>query len=559
MLQNELQRFIFKIHSSKIRKAGWNLQLALPAARINNEIISLAGSQMLRWIDELNGDEDWEQKARDIRSEIRKIKKEPHSPQNKRKIRKLYADLDEIQFKEDYISVIIDRKSDYHRLCKGFTINGVEYQRLLGTAGGIKMSTIVFVSKRLHDQLVERINNGRDMTKAFNPAKLEAYKALTCSASYPVSMPNGIAVVPDCETEFMAEVIHLKNSDGDGEPIMSEPMMDLVKLDASDGFGLMLPSLAERWSEELGLDYLVAGCCCRMAFTKGMIFTFDFLDFAENIAGGYFIKDAWGYDVDLRNVELILTTSMLKLWDSYGSMDEYMKKSRANHYSFGITKTTPKELEHERHLNYQFIQSFKLNDDDIKELVSMSMNELSDVIGNDWVKSLLFLRGSGMNETNVRKMDDDYIKALMVCPDIINDPHTQDCIFHNVRKRIKEAKTGVIKVHGNFSVASGDPYALCQSMFGMEVTGLLKAGEIYNKYWSDRNTESVVAFRAPMSCHHNVRKLHPVARDEISYWYRYMDTCTIINAWDTVMPALNGMDKMLSLLPATVIANSVNL
>lgn len=542
MLQNELQRFIFKVHSSKIRKAGWNLQLALPMARMNNEIISLAGSQMLRWIDELNGDGDWEDRARVIRSEIRKIKKEPHSPQNKRRIRKLYADLDEAQFKPDYISVVIDRKSDYKRLCKGFKINGIEYQRLLGTAGGIKMSTIVFVSKRLHDKLAERIDNGRDMSKAFNPAKLEAYRALTCSASQPVSMPIGITVVPDCETEFLAKVIHIRDSDDDGEPIMSDPMMDTVKLDASDGFGLMLPSLAKRWSEELGLDYVMAGANSRFSYEKGMIFTFDFLDFAENVAGSYIIKDAWGYDVDLRNVELILTTSMLKLWDSYGSMDEYLKKSMANHYSFGLTKTTPKELEHERHLNYQFIQSFHLDDDDINELVSMSVNELSDVIGNDWTKALLFLRGMGMNDDNVRNMENDYIKAMMICPEVIDDPHTQDSIYRNVRKQIKEAKTGVIKVHGNFSIASGDPYALCQSMFGMEVTGLLKAGEIYNKYWSDRQTSDVVCFRAPMSCHSNIRKLHPVDRDETSYWYRYMDTCTIFNAWDTCMPALNGMD-----------------
>ncbi len=39
---------------------------------------------------------------------------------------------------------------------------------------------------------------------------------------------------------------------------------------------------------------------------KGMVFTFDFLDFAEKVAGSYMVKDAWGNDVDIRNVELIL-------------------------------------------------------------------------------------------------------------------------------------------------------------------------------------------------------------------------------------------------------------
>ena len=543
MLQSELQRYILKIHSAKIRKANWDLNLPLSDARKNDEIISLASSQMLRWIDELNGDEHSEERAREIRSEIKRLRKLPNSQQTKRDIRKLYSELDRIQFKPDYVSIVMDRNSDYRRLCKGFKINGIEYKRMLGTAGGIKMSTIVFVSARLYDELNKRVNNGRDMNKAFNPAKLEAYKALTCSASHPVSMPNGIAVVSDCYTEFYDTVIHLENSPGDGEPIMSEPVRELVRIDASDGFGLMLPSLAERWSDELQLGYRMAGGNCRMAFTKGMMFTFDFLDFAENVAHNFIIKDVWGNDVDLRNVELVLTESMVKLWDSYSSCEEFLRNSAENHYTFSIAKTTPKKLENERALNYQFIQSFRLDDDDIEELISTTKSEIEDVLGGDWRKTLLFLRGGEMDERNVLANDDDHIvRAIMVYPDIMNDPYIQDYVYKLVRGHIKEAKTGVLNVHGNYSIISGDPYALCQHMFGLEVTGLLKAGEIYNKYWSDAGAEDVIAFRAPMSCHNNTRKLHPVKRDETDYWYRYMDKCTILNDWDTVAPACNGAD-----------------
>ena len=543
MIQSELQRYILKVHSAKIRKANWDLNLPLSDARKNDEIISLASSQMLRWIDELNGDSDSEDKARAIRAEIKKLRNQPNSQQNKREVRKLYSELDKIQFKPDYISIIIDRNSDYKRLCKGFKINGIPYKRMLGTSGGIKMSTIVFVSARLYDELNKRVNNGRDMAKAFNPAKLEAYKALTCSASHPVSMPNGIAVVSDCETEFFDTVIHLENAPGDGEPIMSEPVNELVKIDASDGFGLMLPSLAERWSEELELGYTMAGANCRMSFTKGMMFAFDFLDFAENIAHTYIIKDVWGNDVDLRNVELVLTESMVKLWSSYESCEDFLSKSMDNHYTFAVTKTTPKKLENERALNYQFIQSFKLDDNDIEELVSTTKTQIEDVLGGDWKKTLLFLRGSGMTEDNVLIDNGDYVtKAIMVYPDIINDPYIQDYIYKQIRFRIKEAKTGVLNVHGNFSIASGDPYSLCQHMFGLEVTGLLRSGEIYNKYWRDAGSESVVCFRAPMSCHNNIRKLNVANREDVNYWYRYMNTCTIFNSWDTCMPSLNGMD-----------------
>lgn len=540
--QQACQKYIFKIHSSRLRKAKWKLTLPLPEARRNEEIISLADSQILRWIDELNGITDADDKARIIKAEIRRIRREPNSVQNRRTIKRLYSDLDEIQFKADYMCLIIDKEKDYHRACSGFSINGVSYRRLLGTNGGVKNETIVFVSERLHDELVRRIENGRDMTKELVPAKLEAYKALTCSASIPVSFPNGILVVPDCETEFISDVVYL-NDELDGEPVMENLYGETVQLNESDGYGLMLPSLAARWSKELGLDYLVSGVNTRFSWEKGMVFTFDFLDFAERVSGSYVVKDAWGNDVDIRNIELILTTSMLKLWDSYKSIDDYLECCMENKYTFGVAKTCPKELESERSLNYQFIQSYDLCDEDIEELIKPTIDEIHDILHGDWAKSVLFLQGQGLTGDNVDRIEDNYGKAIMIEKTVLYDSYVQSSIYRLIRNRINEAKVGVLKVHGNYSIVSGDPYSLCQSVFGMDITGILKPGEIYNKYWCDYGSERLACFRAPMTCHNNIRLVRPHKSDDASYWFRYMNTCTIFNSWDTAAHALNGMDK----------------
>lgn len=540
--QQECQKYIFKIHSSRLRKERWNLTLPLEEARRNDEIISLASSQMLRWIAELNGVEDADERARAIKGEIKSLRKQSNTPQIKRQIRKLYKDLDELQFQPDYMSLVIDKEKDYWRACKGFSINGVRYKRLLGTNGGIKNSTIVFVSERLHDELDRRINNDRDTTKEFVTAKLEAYKALTCSASIPVSMPHGVCVVDDAETEFFEDIIYLSDEE-DGEPIMRNADHELIKMDASDGFGLMLPSLAQRWSEELHLDYVMSGCNTRNSFEKGMVYTFDFLDFAENVAGQYIIHDAWGNKVDLRSIELVLTTSMVKLWDSYFSCDDYLEKSAKNGYTFAITKTCPKNLENERDCNYQYLNPFAwITDDDIDELIKPTLSEIRDVLSGDWRKSLLFLRGAGITADNVENAPDDFIKSIMIDQTMINDPYIQSTIYGLIKNRIDEAKVGVLKVHGNYSICSGDPYTLCQSMFGMEKTGLLKAGEIYNRYWVDSGSEDLLCFRSPMSSANNIKMVHPVHNDEIDYWYQHMTTCTIFNSWDTIAAALNGMD-----------------
>lgn len=518
------------------------MTLPIAEARNNDEVISLASSQVLRWLDELNGITDADAKAREIRAEINRIRKEPNSRESKAEIRRLYAQMDSIQFKPDYMCLIIDKEKDYYRACKGFSINGISYKRLLGTNGGIKNSTIVFISERHADEIRRRIDNGRDMNKELVPAKLEAYKALTCSASIPVSMPNGILVVSDVETEYTADTIYL-NDECEGEPEMEYRPGSVVRMDASDGFGLMMPSLAERWSRELNLDYTVSGVNTRFSFEKGMVFTFDFQAFARDVAENYIVHDVWGNEVDIRDVELILTESMLKLWDSYPSCDALLECCRENGYTFGVTKTCPEFLENERTLNYQFIQSYDLDNEDIDRLIAPTMNELREVLGNDWRKSLLFLFGSELNAEKVRNLPKmNCCKSVMADRRMINDPFIFNHIYQLIRKRIDEAKVGVLKVHGNYSIVCGDPYALCQHIFGLEVTGLLKAGEIYNQYWADAGAEKLSCYRAPMTCHNNIRLVHPVDNAAVRYWYQYIHTGTVFNAWDTATAALNGCD-----------------
>lgn len=540
--QLSCQKYILKINSSRLRRERWNLTLPIDEARRNEEVISLADSQVLRWIDELNGIEGADQKAKEIKSQIKALRKEPVNTQNKRKMRQLYSDLDSLQYKPDYMCLIIDKEKDYRRAVKGFKINGIKYKRLLGTTGGIKNSTIIFVSERLWSEIRRRIDNGRDVTKELVTAKLGAYMALTCSASTPVSFPNGLLVVNDAETQFKSDIIYLANRE-DGEPIMERYNDYDITLDATDGFGIMLPSLAARWSSELGLDYVASGMCTRFSFEKGMVFTFDFLDFADKVAGGnYMVKDAWGNNVDIRNVELVLTTSMVKLWDSYKSCDDYIRLSLENKYTFGITKACPRELENVRNLNYQFIQSYDLSPEDIDELITPTIEEIYDVLNGDWRRASVFLKGVGLCDKNISKIEDDYAKAIMIDQRVFEDPYVQNNIYQLIKNRINKAKVGVVKVHGNYSIVSGDPYLLCQSIFGLDKTGLLKSGEIYNKYWADDGAEKVACFRAPMTTHENIRVMSPCRSDEVRYWYQYMKTCTIINAWDTTMPALNGLD-----------------
>ena len=538
--QQVAQKYIFKIHTDRLKKSKWKLKLTLSEARDNDEMISIGDSQMLRWIDELNGITGSEERVREIRSEIKALRKRENALYFRRRIRDLYSELDAIQFKPDYMHLVVDKNRDYLRACKGFTINDVRYVRLLGTSGGVKNSTVVFVSERLAPILRSRIDNGRNKDVPLVPAKLEAYRALACSGSTPVSMPNGILVVNDCITHFKEDVLYLTD-ENDGEPDLREWNGFDVELNASDGCGMMLPRLAERWSEELKLDYTASALNTRQSWEKGVVFTFDFVEFADKVAGTRIVKDAWDNEVDIGDVELVLTTSMLKLWNCYDSIDQYLACCAENHYTFGIAKTAPRELENRRAANYQFLQCLKMTDEQIDRLISPTVEEIKDVISGDYRKALLFMAGTNITEANV-KQQTDYIKAIMIDPAMYDDPFIRQKIKRAIKKKIDDAKIGVIDLHANYSIIGGDLYALCQSIFGLEVTGLLRAGEIYNKYWYDVGSKNVVCFRAPMSTAENVRPMMVGDREDVLYWFRYITTCTIMNCWDTCTAALNGCD-----------------
>lgn len=396
--QQIYQQFIYKIHSTRILKSpNKDLQITLSEARDNNEIISLADSNVLRMIDDIN-DCDREKmaaKIKELRGLIKYHKKQLKTKNNIRsctqEIRKLYRQLDDIQHKTDYVAIIMDNPKDMDMLNQGFKINGIEYHRLIGTTNGVKKNTVVYASvlnskqKTICDDLTFRMNNGRNPNKEIVPAKFEAYKALTCSASIPVSDHMGILVVDDLVVTCKEKIIKLDDSDNNNdEPVLTEnDELEEIEIIDSDGYGLITPELSKKWAVDICEDYLPSGYCIRNSFCKGMVFTFDFQKFAETYGtftdGKCMVCDVWGNVYDIKDVDLILTTSMLKLWDSYESLNDYLNNCDKNGYTFSITKACPKTLENERNMNYQFLQSYEFSDEEIGELLSPTINEIKDV------------------------------------------------------------------------------------------------------------------------------------------------------------------------------------
>lgn len=533
--------------SKRLKQARWNLALPLQSAMRNkNDIVALNDSQILRWICELNGVENLDFEVSKLKKEIKLTKREPISNENKNKIKELYKKLYSLQYQKDYFCMIMNSDKDYDSANQGFKINGYKYHRLLGTNGGIKKSTITYIGDNIYKEIIKRMDNGRDKTKPIIPAKLEAYQALICSGSIPVTMPK-ILIVNDCNVIFRENILKI-NDECEEEPQITYEKDYEIEYCDSDGYGFMSPEYSRIVNKELyGNEFegqTISGINTRYAWTKGMLFTFDFVEFAKRINNeNYMLKDAWGDWRDIRDYDVILTTSMVKLWDSYKCLEHFINCCNENHYQFSVAKITPHELENVRNSNYQFLQTYDLSDEKLYELCKPTIDEITDVLGYDWRKAIVFAKGMYLTEDNVNYLDNDFIKALMIDKRLLNDPFVMQKLHSMIKKRISDAAKGSIKLSGNFAIVSGDLYSLAQSLFGLPVTGLLKKGEVYHKYWIDKDVDEIALFRAPMTCHNNIRRRKVVHNEEMDFWYQYNTTGIILNSWDTTCDALNGADK----------------
>lgn len=205
----------------------------------------------------------------------------------------------------------------------------------------------MFVNEEVYDELMRRINNGRymgpevgeeiktynDMPLAYKfiPAKLNAYFALQCSASIVVPWPR-IIVVDDTINKFTARVRTVHNTGAPGHdnwPYAEHAEDKEIEYNCSDGMGFISPEMSAIWANALREgNEPISGFNTRCSFLKGMVFTIPFIEFAEEVAGTYEIIDAWGDTRDVRDADVILTTSMLKLWNSYAGLEDYLENCR---------------------------------------------------------------------------------------------------------------------------------------------------------------------------------------------------------------------------------------
>ena len=136
-----------------------------------------------------------------------------------------------------------------------------------------------------------------------------------------------------------------------------------------------------------------------------------------------------------------------------------------------------------------------------------------------------------------------YFQALNHDEELLND----NFVFGKVKEAIGYAErrtyAGKLKVKGNYQILAPDIYALAQHAFGLPVTGILPAWEIYSKYWNENSTSAteVDMLRNPhVGCEHCVMKLHD--SPEAAKWFQYQTGTVVTSIYDTAVLRCGGAD-----------------
>jgi hypothetical protein len=533
--------YTYHIKSSRIIRSNFNIYLDIQQARKNGEIVSVAENQVIRSIFDIQKRKYDIEEINNLLIEKRKLKGKKSTQVTINRILTIESRLNEILFIPEIISVVVEDKREYKKIIKNsFIINGEKYVRLMCGAGHSRRNTVIFCAAKIEKQLKTILRNGIDLSVPISYNKYNAYFALSFSGTSKVSKPY-YTVIPDLVITRNEKVDYVIESEK-SEDVIEERTMP-IEFNIFDGQGIISVEQATKWSKELSLDYIPSTFIVRNAFMKGMVCVIDFHKYSDEI-GEHIIKDVYGNDVNIRDMDLILSKSMFKGQCFYKSIKEYEQQCDKNNMFWGISRFAPKKEYEYAFSNYQFLQALNLDDEKIKNLCEKTLKYFSNVLlgekGNV-AYALLYLLGQMTHEEkesfSVNKILDPVTKSLILNNKLIEDSYVQNHILHSLNRKIKDSYIGNLLLNGNYSTIMADPFAMMEWCFGKNPKGLLKRDEHYSNFWNKKGIKKVAAMRAPLTWRSEVNILNFINNSQTSEWYKYLTGGIVYNIF--------GIDNML--------------
>lgn len=507
------------VDSKELAEIKGELELSRQEATKEGKIIGIAQSQVIDWLYELRNT-SYEQMC----EQVSELKQQMKKAKNRKAIKE---QIDELVFVDELVRVRFSRQADFKKYGKEFTLNGHKYVFILNKGD----ETITYIRQDLFDVINKKIEGSRDVECKLVPAKLNAYRSLAMSTSKAVTDTNKVIVVKDCYKELYQKYLYVNASE-----LQIEDREEFVSRNINDGYGFVSPQLAQQWSQDLGHDVIDSGFQVRNLYCKGMLATFDFVQFAED-HDTFKVVDYWGAVRDIRDAQIILSESMLKLAGAYSSCEEWLQAVQQHDYRWRVAKTSKKQKY--GYTNYQQILPMSLTSEDCEELLSDSINMLKDIHGGEYVSTALYLNGDSASNTNFA--DYNLAKLLQLELELVNDYFINQKIQANTRRTKKELKSGRALINSSFQIIVGDVIAFAQHILGLEPKGFLGEKEIYSAYHRKNQITEATAFRAPLLCENSIVKVKLNQVSDYDKYLNYLDDVYVTSSVDLLNESLCGL------------------
>ena len=364
----------------------------------------------------------------------------------------------------------------------GFMYNGEKYVFFTASAGQIRTKKCVCIKESSYERIRNTLMCGLSVDKinaagGINPNKYLSYLALSNSATdvWDDFDIDKAIVVDDFETDVFGTVDFIDDSTYE----ITRQEMD-VPVPHMDGAGIMLDNPTRM---------------IRGPWLKGLLIYFPFDKFIKEKCSDEdcVVTDIWGqsYHIIADGIKYILTKSQMKLWKYYSSWSEYKEYFKKYHCEICYCNIEEEHIPKSR-INYQMLQTLTdMRNDEIDRLIKPTVKEIES-IGNDYKSTMRILGATDFNQA-----PSYFQQALQIYPELFKDKYCRSVLKDTKKSLVKKAKSGKLKVNGEYLFISPDLYAFCEWLFlGIKnPQGLLQNGEVYTKQFG--NDSELACLRSP--------------------------------------------------------------
>ena len=383
------------------------------------------------------------------------------------------------------------------------------YKMLYRSTGKAKKGSCMFIRDKLYKKAIDFLYMGIKLQKN-NPMIVEvsAYAPLISSAIVGKIKinPKNILILKDIERFFHTNVVSIE-TDENRHCIAKQINNYQLKNTLFDGQALIDSSIFPEW----GNGYiLLRHHFCKMAAFKCNMQQY-FMDYYGDSYPTATVKDMFGNDHYVKDVELVTTDNSMKWIKFDKSYDYWCNYVYANNCMFGIVKTAHEsKLGDVQKMSYQMVNS--LDETIMDNVVKDSTNYVNQLKRDN--EAFLQYLDKNKNYSN------DFEALIALCEQ--NPDFTRSSYFRSRKRKIIEnytlnLKSGKVLQNAENLVIVGSPFAMLmyaatgrEEMVDTDTTFLQEHGAIqcYTERFLDN--EYLAFFRSPFNSKNNLTYLHNV-------------------------------------------------